>query len=55
MDRSIEHQQNYVNLHLGLVVLIAKTNRYQETALLIPVLNDLLHTLVPGQLVKISA
>jgi predicted nuclease of predicted toxin-antitoxin system len=53
MDKSIEHQQNWRRLNLSIIVISAKTNRYQDVAPFIPQVIVALPELRPGQLVHI--
>ena len=55
MDRSIEHQQNLGQIQMSIILLSAKTNRRQDTAPLIPRVNEVLKTLQSGQFVRITA
>lgn len=55
MDWSIEYQQNLQKLALAVVVLRAPTNRRQDTAPLIPMVNEVLVTIRPGAVIHVSA
>jgi hypothetical protein len=55
MDKSIEFQQNLTALRLGILVLNAKTNRYQDVAPLMATVNETLRTLSAGQIVHLAA
>ncbi len=54
MDRGIEHQENRGKLALGVVILHAPSNRRQDTAPLIPRVNDALRTITPGEIVHVG-
>lgn len=54
MDRSIEHQQNLRSLTLGIVVLRARSNRRQDTAPLIPQVNEVLTRIQPGEVIYVG-
>ncbi len=55
MDWSIEHQQNLWNLALGIVVLRARSNRRQDTAPLIPQVNEVLEKIRPGEVIHVGS
>ncbi len=54
MDGSLEYQQNMRQLALSIVVLHARSNRRQDTAPLIPQVNEALLTIQPGEVVHIQ-
>ncbi len=47
------NQQNLRQLALGIIVLHARSNRRQDTAPLIPQVNEVLLTIQPGEIVHI--
>src|ERR687885_427211 len=53
MDKSIEHQQNVRALSLGIVMLTAPTNRYEDVAPLMAQVNEILITIGPGEIVHV--
>ncbi|HEX8209127.1 MAG TPA: DUF5615 family PIN-like protein [Longimicrobium sp.] len=53
MDRGIPHQQNVARLSLGIVVLVATSNRCADTAPLIPALCEALHSIRAGQVLYV--
>ena len=54
-DRSIEHQQNMARAGIGLVVLIAPSNRLEHLEPLAPRVAEALATIRPGQVVHVRA
>ncbi len=54
-DRNVEHQQNIAKLGLGIIVLIARSNRIEHVQALAPRVVEVLHTLRPGQVVHVRA
>ena len=54
VDRSIEYQQNIGQAGLGIVVLIAPTNRIEDLRPLAPQVLDALTILGPGQVVRVG-
>jgi predicted nuclease of predicted toxin-antitoxin system len=55
MDKGIPHQQNLSNLKIGIVLLKARSNRYEDLASLMNQVNVVLKTLKNGQIVRVSA
>ena len=55
MDKGIAHQQNLSSLALGIVVLRAPSNRYQDTEPLMPEVVTALKTLRSGELVTVGS
>ena len=53
-DRNLEFQQNLSKLPLAVVVLVARKNRIQDLAPLLPALGSLLNRLVPRTLEKLG-
>jgi hypothetical protein len=54
-DQNLEHQQNVSKAGLGLVVLMAKSNRLVHLKPLVPQLLSALETIVAGSVVRIVA
>jgi hypothetical protein len=54
-DRNIEFQQNLAKLPIAIVVLVARMNRMQDIAPLLPELERLLNHLPPRALRKVGA
>ena len=54
MDRGIEHQHNFSEINIVIIILSAKTNRYTDVAPLISELNAVLPTLQVGQILHIG-
>ena len=54
-DQNLECQQNVARYDLGIVVLVARSNRLPDMQPLIPQVCDVLHTLQPGTVVRVSA
>ncbi len=55
MDRSIEYQQNYPALALGIVVVRAKSNRMADLESLVPAIQEAVRSVKPGQLLIVQA
>lgn len=55
MDKGIPHQQNLRNLKMGIVLLEARSNRYEDLAPLMNQVNVVLKTLKNGQIARVSA
>ncbi len=55
VDRSLEHQQPVATAGLGIIVLIAPTNRIQDLIPLVPNVLAALSELRPGHLVRVGA
>jgi predicted nuclease of predicted toxin-antitoxin system len=53
IDRGIPHQQNVARLSLGMVVLVATSNRRADTAPLIPAVCDALRSIRAGQVLYV--
>jgi|SRR3954466_14722424 len=53
MDRGIEHQQNWREYQLILILVLSKTNRYADVKPLIPLVERALTTARPGQLIHV--
>ena len=54
-DQNLEYQQNVAHYDLGIVVLVARSNRLPDMQPLIPQVCDVLRTLQPGTVVRVSA
>jgi hypothetical protein len=54
-DRNLEFQQNLATLPVAVVVLVARKNRIQDLAPLLPELSVLLGQLQPRSLRKVGA
>ena len=55
MDQGIPHQQNLSETKMGIVLLEAHSNRYEDLAPLMNQVNDVLRTLKNGQIVRVTA
>ncbi len=55
MDKNLEHQQNLSIVQLGIVVIRAKSNVYEDVAPLIPKVQETLRTIQTGEIVYVSA
>lgn len=53
-DRSIEYQQNVASLGLGVVVLVARSNRLADHQPLVPDVLSVLGEIQPGQVVRVG-
>ncbi len=54
-DQHLEYQQNVARYDLGIVVLVAGSNRLPDMQPLIPQVCEVLRTLQPGTVVRVSA
>lgn len=54
MDKGIPNQQNLNKIELGIVLLRARSNRFEDLAPLISQVNMVLKTLKNGQLVRVK-
>ena len=54
MDRGIPHQQDLSEIKMGLVLLEAESNRYEDLAPLISQVNLVLRTLENGQVARVK-
>lgn len=54
MDKGFLYQQNLEEIQIGIVLLIAESNRYAHLAPLISQVNTVLKTLKKGQVVIVS-
>lgn len=55
VDRNLEYQQHVAAIGLGVVILIARSNRTDDLVPLAPAVLTALETLRPGQVVRIGA
>ena len=55
MDKGIPHQQNLSDIKMGIVLLEARSNRYEDVASLMNQVNVVLKTLKNGQIARVSA
>lgn len=55
MDKSLPHQQSFMNLPFAIVVLRAKTNRFEDTHPLMPEVLRRLPDFKPGQVYVVSS
>lgn len=54
-DQNLEHQQNLTKYDIGVLVLVAPTNRLQDYLPLVPRLLQALETIKPGHAVRVTA
>lgn len=54
-DQNMRHQQNLANYSLGIIVLMARSNRLEDLQPLIPEVLELLETIRPGDLHELKA
>ena len=55
VDKSIRHQQNLRTFHLGVLILAAQTNKYEDLKPLVPRALEALKSLQPGAFVLVEA
>jgi hypothetical protein len=53
-DRNLEFQQNFAEVSIAVVVMIAKNNRIETLRPLVPQLLAVLGSIRPGQLVRVQ-
>ncbi len=53
MDRGIEHQHNWREYTLIIILVLAKTNRYVDVKPMIPLVEQALSTARPGELIRV--
>ena len=53
-DQNLPYQQNLANRHIGVLVLVARTNRAPDPLPLVPAALTALNSLRPGDLVRIE-
>ena len=54
VDQNLEFQQNLQASGVGVIVVLAKTNRIQELRPLVPQILDAIQQLVPGEVIHIG-
>lgn len=54
MDRGLEHQQNLENIDLGIILLSAVSNDYDDLFPLIPEINRTLKRIKSGMVIKVE-
>ena len=54
VDQNLEHQQNLIESHIPVIVLVAPSNRFGDLRTLIPGVLASLKDLGPGQIVRIG-
>jgi predicted nuclease of predicted toxin-antitoxin system len=54
-DQNLEYQQNVARYNLGIIVLVAQSNRLADMQPLIPRVCEMLPTLRPGTVVRVAA
>jgi hypothetical protein len=54
VDQGLPHQQQLADLSIAVVVLVARSNRLVDLRELIPELLELLPTMTPGEVARIS-
>ena len=54
VDKNLPAQQNLERLEIGIVILQAPTNRFQDLEPLIPNLVDVLESIRPGELLRLG-
>ena len=54
VDRNMPYQQRITNLPIAVLILVAKTNKYEHLKPLIPPALQALETIKPGQVVEIA-
>ena len=55
MDRNMEHQQNLGSVDLGVVLILAKSNRRRDVEPAMPEVNRALHRVRAGELTRVTA
>ena len=55
MDRGIPNQQNLGDIEIGIILLEAESNRFEDLAMLISQINTVLKTLKNGQVVHVRS
>lgn len=55
MDKGIPHQQNLSQVKIGIVLLEASSNRYEDLTPLMSQVNQALRTIRPGEIVRVAA
>lgn len=54
MDKGIAYQQNLADAGLGIILLSASSNRYQDLLPLMPRIGEALTRIQPGEVIRIS-
>ena len=54
MDQGIPHQQNLDGVKCGIVLLEARSNRYEDLAPPMDSVNDVLKRIQPGEIVRVA-
>jgi hypothetical protein len=55
IDRNLQHQPNLRNFKIGIIVLIAKSNRIDDLQTLLPEALNVMKGITAGQLVEVKA
>jgi hypothetical protein len=55
VDQNLPYQQNLRILEMGVVVLVARTNKLQDLQPLVPSLRKVLERLQPGELIRVTS
>jgi|SRR5437588_9970574 len=55
VDKSIRHQQNLYSFQIAVLLLTARTNKYEDLRPLVPQALEAIKTLQPGKVVLVSA
>src|ERR1700709_1850961 len=55
VDQNLPHQQNLRTLGIGIIVLVARTNKLHDLHPLVPSLRKILGELQPGELIRIGS
>lgn len=55
MDQGIPNQQNLSEIKIGIILLEAESNRFEDLATLIPQVNTVLKTLKRGQVIHVKS
>ena len=54
MDKGIQHQQNLKKIEIALILLAAKSNKYDDLAPLMPKVNEVLKHIRPRQVIHVK-
>lgn len=54
-DQKLQYQQNVVRFDIAVLVLVARRNRFQDYEPLIPLLQDALTRIRPGEVLRVIA
>ena len=54
-DQNLEHQQNLAKHDIGIIVLVARSNRIVELLPLVPKVLDTIREVRPGEVVRVAA